>query len=520
MIEIRYVRRIITIYNSIVSLKKRTIIIGVLLVATYLFSRLLFLTKLPIFTDEAIYIRWGQIALQDSAQRFISLEDGKQPLFIWLMLPALHFIKDPLVAGRFVSVLAGFASLVGLVVLTRKLFGEKIAWWCGFIYVISPFFVLYDRLALYDSLTTAIMIWSLFLAILLSQTVHLDVALLLGMAIGMGLLTKSSAQFSLYLLPTTLFIFDWSNPKRIVKLFRWISLAGISTFMALMMQTILRLSPLNYMVGLKNLTFIVSYKEFFADPLSRLVGNLRGLVPWLVGYLTIPMVLLLAVGLFTGNTNKFFMKKLLFFCWFFVPFFALAAFGIVLYPRFMLFMAAPLLVLMAFGLDQIWQMLKSRFKRASVTIFAVSSVLFFAQPAFVSSKIIFDPINAPIPTVDRNQLMDDWPSGYGIPEVVSYLREQGKSQRIFVGTEGTFGLTPFALEIYLKNEKNIEIKGYWPISNGIKELKNVANTGELTFLLLKDTQVPDTEWPVQLIAKYQKGHGNVYSGLYLVTPKP
>ena len=48
----------------------------------YFATRIPHLATLPIFTDEAIYIRWGQIAKNDAAWRFISLTDGKQPLFI------------------------------------------------------------------------------------------------------------------------------------------------------------------------------------------------------------------------------------------------------------------------------------------------------------------------------------------------------------------------------------------------------------------------------------------------------
>lgn len=505
------------IYNRIVT-HKRFFLFGLLL-ALYFSTRLTQLTKLPIFTDEAIYIRWGQIALQDSAQRFISLEDGKQPLFIWLMLPALRFLKDPLVAGRLVSVFAGFASLMGLIVVSWKLFNEKIAWWTGFLYINIPFFVLYDRLALYDSLTTATMIWSLFLAISLAQTLRLDVALLTGMAIGAGLLTKSSAQFAMMFLPVTLLVFDWSRSRRIHRLLRWIGLAGIAVFLAIVIQTILRLSPLAYMVKLKNLTFIVSSQEFFADPLSRVVGNLRGLIPWLVGYLTVPLVFLLAIGILTGNTGMLLRKKILLLLCFFIPFLALAGFGIVLYPRFMLFMAAPLLPLGAIGLEEIRRLITSRLRGAPAALLTGGALLLLAYPMFTSSMIILDPVNAPIPTVDRNQFMDDWPSGYGIPQVVAYLGEQGTSEKIFVGTEGTFGLTPFALDIYLRNQKNIEIRGYWPIHNGIEELKEIANTGKPTFLLLKDTQIPDPQWPVELIARYQKGRGNVYMGFYRVIPK-
>ncbi|MCX6792160.1 MAG: hypothetical protein NT149_03940 [Candidatus Gottesmanbacteria bacterium] len=89
------------------------------LAVLFFVTRLTNLTKLPIFTDEAIYIRWSQIGSRDPNWRFISLVDGKQPLFTWIMMVFLRFIRDPLVAGRLVSVLAGFfTTLYGACVWT------------------------------------------------------------------------------------------------------------------------------------------------------------------------------------------------------------------------------------------------------------------------------------------------------------------------------------------------------------------------------------------------------------------
>src|SRR3989344_7067282 len=92
------------------------------LIIAYLASRLTNLTILPIFTDEAIYSYWAQIALHDPVNRFVSLEDGKQPLFIWFGAILQNFISDPLIAMRLVSVISGMFSLIGIYLLTKNLF--------------------------------------------------------------------------------------------------------------------------------------------------------------------------------------------------------------------------------------------------------------------------------------------------------------------------------------------------------------------------------------------------------------
>src|SRR5258708_29055975 len=90
------------------------IIFAAAIIALFLITRFYNILSLPIFTDEAIYVRWAQIAKNDAAWRFISLTDGKQPMFVWIAMILVKFIHDPLLAGRLVSVGAGFISLVGL----------------------------------------------------------------------------------------------------------------------------------------------------------------------------------------------------------------------------------------------------------------------------------------------------------------------------------------------------------------------------------------------------------------------
>src|SRR3989338_5499678 len=118
----------------------------VVLALIYFASRFYSILSLPFFTDEAIYIRWAQIAKQDANWRFISLTDGKQPMFIWLMMISLRFIQDPLLAGRIVSVGAGFFTLIGMYFLGREIFkSNKIGLISSALYILFPMALVYDR---------------------------------------------------------------------------------------------------------------------------------------------------------------------------------------------------------------------------------------------------------------------------------------------------------------------------------------------------------------------------------------
>src|SRR3989338_5591469 len=427
------------------------------------------------------------------------------------MYPFLIIFSDPLYAGRFVSVLSSVFCVIGIYLVARKLFDRPAAVFSSLIYIICPFTLVYDRLALMDSLLAAFAVWSIYLEILLVKYIRLDIALILGINLGLGLLTKSSALFSILLMPASLLLFEPKGKNKLKKLFKWIVLSFLSILIAQIMFNALRLSPYFYIIEQKNFSFIMPLSEFIKNPWQNFISNFRGLSGFLVGYLTWPIVILLIISLiialFQKNSRIFFL-----FIWFLLPFLSLSAFGVVLFPRFMLFMIMPLLIIAGWLTANLFYFLKSRYK-----YFYLLTGLFFIYPLSVSRTLIFNPVNAAIPVIDRNQLFDDWPSGFGVREVIGYLREQAGSKQIVVGTEGTFGLNPAVYEIYLKQNKNIIIKGYWPVGEVPAELLQYSRIYP-TYLIFKEKQIIPNSWPLRLIEKYRRGLGNTYLYFYQVLP--
>ncbi len=82
------------------------------IVLLFSMTRLIHLTILPIFTDEAVYIRWAKMINEDFSNIWIPiLIDNKKPLLMWLISIFLDISENPLWAGRFVSVIAGFCRV-------------------------------------------------------------------------------------------------------------------------------------------------------------------------------------------------------------------------------------------------------------------------------------------------------------------------------------------------------------------------------------------------------------------------
>ena len=493
---------------------KRFTIAGIfaaLLSGGFFASRLFNLTIIPIFTDEAIYLRWAQIALTDPRWRFISLIDGKQPLFIWLLLPVLKLMSDPLVAGRLISVCLGFVAMAGFAVfgwlMTKRLRGAVIG---AVLYLCLPFFLVYDRLALYEALLVAISVWSLLLTYLFGKLQRLDLALLLGMTIGAGLLTKSSANFSWYLLPLTLLLIKWPKNGKLAVFAKWLGLTLVVIVQAQIYENITRLSEFRHVIAQKNLSFIYSFSEFLQDPFRVAQGNLTGLVGWLVTYCTVPFFLVTVVAAIFLLRRKW-QEGLFFLGFFLAPFISLAFFGKVIYPRFLSFMLPALLIPVVIFVSHLWET-----KIQKPLLFILAAVVLVPILVF-DLQLLTNPINAPLPYADRQQFINDWPAGYGIKEAIALFSEEAKHKHIYVGTEGTFGLFPMALELYLGTNPNVTFKAYWPVSEVPSELQELAKTYP-TYLLFKERQDIPREWPLILINEYRRGDGPTYLRLFRVLP--
>ena len=498
---------------SVLSIKKHKwkIITAFVLIALYFFTRLVSLTQLPIFVDEAIYLRWAQIAKNDANWRFISLTDGKQPLFVWATMVMMRFIRDPITAGRLVSTITGLISMIIIWAISWLLFGNiRLAFLSSLIYLVSPFSLVYDRMALMDSMVGTFSLLSLLLAIIMIKTLRLDVALILGAVLGGGILTKTSGFLNIYLLPLTLLLFNWSARKRrppISGLLRWLALAFLAVLISQLFYSVLRLSPFFHIINQKNTLFVFPLKEWLKDPFFYFKSHLNGLSNWLISYLTWPLIFLVVYSLLDFRNH--FREKLLLFGWFAVPFMGLVTFGNILYPRFIFSMSLPLFILIAWSLNDF----SHRLKKKAVWLGAV--LLLLIVPLSIDFKLLFNPKTAPIARSDRDQYILSWPAGYGVKEIITFVKQQAEKGKIFLATEGTFGLMPAAFELYLWDNPNVEIKGFFPVEKIPEEVLEKAKIMPTYFVFNETIQVPGN-FPLKLIAEYPRPDPRYSMRLYQV----
>jgi len=477
----------------------KPLFITLLLVFGYFLTRIVNLTVIPVFCDEAIYIRWAQIMRAVQSLRFIPLSDGKQPLFMWLIIPFLKIFSDPLVAGRIVSVLSGLGTMVGMGVLSYLLFKKKeISLFASILYLVSPFCFFFDRMALVDGLLSVFGIWYLVFSILLVKNLRLDFAMISGILLGLGLITKSPALFFALMLPLTIFVINnetmkqWSNRLKLVVL--WI----VVMIFAFAIYNILRLGPEFHMIAIRNKDYVFSLSEILKYPLNPLAGNLKSVVEWYWILLTPPLFILGIFGIPLVLKNNF-KKGLFLLLWWLIPLLAQSAIARVYTSRYVLFSVPIFLIFAAVLLEQIFSTLKNK---VLTTIFLT---VIFIVPFYQVFLLIAFPQRAYLPENERKGYLEMWTAGYGIRESAEYLKEAAKTKKVLVGTEGYFGTLPNGLEMYLEKVPNITIIG---VGQPVTEISSKLIDGlkdNQVFLLVNDSRLQIiNDSGLKLIKKYPK----------------
>ena len=472
-------------------------------------TRLINLDKFPIFTDEGIYIRWARVAWHDANWRFISLTDGRQPLQTWLTIPFLKFFPDNLLlGGRLFAVLSGFIALIGLFVLVYYLFGKRASLIAGLLYVLTPFFLFYDRLALVDSMVNAGFIWGLFFLILLARTQRLDVAFLYGLTMGMTLLAKSSARVFMITGMVTPILFLQKNWRGFgKKALNFFLLFGFSAFLALVIYNVQRLSPFFHFVEEKNKTFVMTLDQFRQTPFMRFPTNIW-LIPQLIFAETAYVLSFLGLGGLVLLIKKNGQLGLYFLLWILIPYLALSFFAIVVYARYLIFLTTLLLILAAY--------LLSNLKK---NLFILCSLAFLISVSFFNYTILFKMDRIPLPGFDKWQYVEGISAGTGIKEIVDYARSRSTEKPVIILAEGNFGVVGDMLESSLKSTDKISIKGFWPLEEkNLWESQPLVEDNVVLVVFAHRTEFPGI-WPINLIKKYDKPGGKSSFTLFELKPK-
>ena len=470
--------------------KEKTIALAIVSIA-YIASRFTNLLLLPVFEDEAAYLRVAQLT-RLTGDVFLPMHGplgDLPPLFVWAVSVFLPFSSDPLVVGRSLSVAFSTLGLLGVYKIGTRLYGDSVGLVAAGMYTIAPLELFFDRQALFDPLVAVCGIWSLYCTILLVQGFGEKKAWI-GLASGMVFapLAKWSGEIFVVLPLVTMILFGWSKGRKSELMKAYLTCLGIYILLFLATGDILRA------LGLRKYSAVhAPASNLLATFLSNIgyYGLGFGLIDSFASYLTLPIavfgVFAIALAILRGKTSD---RILL--LWLLVPLISVTTLLAFFFSRYLVFAFAPLLILMSRYLVLASQTLnrvdiklkgpahRFRIGRILVVLFLFSLLL---PSVGFDRAILFDPVSAPLPEADRFQYISGHPSGYAVVDAIQYLKNRAMhgSITLIIGWEN------YAFPLYLSNNPNVTIIE-WFRNDSIE--RNFPHIGE-TYIIFDGVPVVD-----------------------------
>ncbi|MBP7768244.1 phospholipid carrier-dependent glycosyltransferase [Candidatus Woesebacteria bacterium] len=451
-------------------------VISVFFVLLYLLTHLIALVKLPVFSDEAIYIRWAQLIMDEPLRYlFFPLNDGKTPLFIWLLVPFQYIFSDQLYAGRFLSVLVGLGQLAATDGLVRRLGGRGSARIAAALSItLLPYWYFHHRMALMDGMLTFwLTLTVLFLIrsyqeisshkkqtapVVFTQQLLLSIMLSVG-AFGAALWSKLPALLVVPSFAVLLGITPLGGKK--ICLQKIVTAAAVF-FGGIACFLLLRISPAFGQLFSRGSDFLFPLQAvLFEGRWRETLPSTPNYIYYFIAYLSLPSVVLPPLALLCKNRHYRAILSLLLAAGVFL--FPIMLLGKVVYPRYLLPAAlfiTPAAALAFEALVEKMNTIHSRFNWAQLTV-GITILLFTMTSTQFLLANWFNPDALPFVSADQEQYLTKWSSGHGIAEVTQSIKITAKSGKIAVATEGSFGTLPDGILLYLHRTQvtNIWVEG-------------------------------------------------------------
>jgi 4-amino-4-deoxy-L-arabinose transferase-like glycosyltransferase len=458
----------------------------------YILANLLSLAKFPIFADEAIYIRWAQIAVANPQEyAFLPMLDGKPPLHVWFLIPFVSWVGDPLVGGRILSVLfGGFSAwIVGKII--REIRGDVFAQRTGVILALTmPYWLFHARMALAEMMVMFLFTLSFYAAtkIFRSQQRALWV-IVFSLVYGAALWTKTTSLFliGVFTLIPALMAYT-AKPsatfREIVQVYfsKQTFLLSCAGFFAGLLFLSLKFSPLFPFLFTRSADYTLSFQEWIGGQWKYVFfGLIPKVLVWFLLYATAP-VLLAAIRL----TKKHFVLLLMSLVYM-AP---IILIGKVVTARYLFAAVLPLTVMAAIGWSELCQ-------RGSRVLVGVLFTMYIVWSVIFATTFVVFPDYTPFSHEDRIQYLEEWSSGHGIAEVKERIKQLAEKGPVVIATEGYFGTLPDALQLQFSHEKTnypVEIFGIGqPIFEIPISLRDRAKKGEDVYLVINSHRFLDTD---------------------------
>jgi hypothetical protein len=490
-----------------ISVRRKIYIVA--LIVAYLGSRLYFLTRLPVFIDEALHIQRAQQTLQGD------LLAGMWPTGKWLAVKIMAlFVSLPfnaLLTARLASVLIGVGTLVACVQIGSKLFSQKEGLIAGSLYVLLPYALFYDRAALTDGFQTAFGAWTLLLSIMVVRSPSRVYIVMLVFALIASILSRLTGALFMLIPLCAVFILtpraEWRKTLRKIAP----SLLGALALLSLFFWKGVGTGEVESKAVGAGLSALWALAQ----------NNLELASNWFWMLLTPPIAVLAVLSLVWLSLRSRTRED-----WFVVLVLFMSVMPYILgakiwFPRYLLFAVVPISLLTARFLCLVESKISLCFlsvrwrgaKFARSVFLAGGALGLIVWPTLLNASIVAHPECADLPQRIRYQFVTGWPSGYGLVELAGYLNDLAASEPDGINVLRFYYWNhPYqGLDLYLAPSDSLAIYTLDPSSPDLlAQIEGIAATRRTFFVLNPPVEAEHLESLDKSLESYIKDASRVW----------
>jgi len=488
--------------------------------------RIIFIGTYPPFNDESIHIAWARYMVENPGARFISMVwGGKQPLPFWLFGWAERlYPSDPFFAGRIVSLIVSFLSLIGVYFLTNVAFSSrKAAFWASVLFVLSPMSVFFGTQVLMEPMLFALSTWLLTVFFLFIRHPDVKKAMLVGILAGIGFWIKSSVVHVIFLILGTsgVILFYWTFKKQWKNAYFLLFCLGLTLGAALIVVSPLLTNPAWPAMQAWNARYGFTFNDFLAFPIREWSTNVLSGGIWYLFYLTPLFLVLASISLIRKTNvrrqdrNTIYVLAVWGICWFFLTAITVRQVS----SRYFYPASLPLFPLAGFTMAKIMEHSFKGFKK----LLTVALLFFLSlQTAMlvVSPPFFFGILGKITPFANESYLVSGWESGYGLPQAIGWIKEKSKQYPMVVITRQDGGNPEDAiLAAFWRNKRVLvlQINPYDPTQKE-KIVSQLATATYPTYFVSRGRQYAGLELYLHEEIRFPKPWGDEFVGIYKVRP--
>jgi hypothetical protein len=297
--------------------------------------------------------------------------------------------------------------------------------------VIVPLWVVFTAIGFDEPLVAACAMSALYFQLRLIDAPSFRDAVLLGLVLGGGLLTKQSGEFAVILLPTSLLLFAWRAPRLGSRLLRWVGATLLAFLIGYVLYSVERLSPLFYQRAqiAKSLGQYTPIGDALHEIGAIFQRNWPGYRAEIDGYISAPLMIAFAIGIGLLLARRI-QVALLMLVWIVIPLGGVVLIANRPLGHYLIPVLTPAVVVIAIGVVETSRWLRAilpRGRRRAAGL-GLAGLVAFCPALLFDIRFIVDPARTQLPSYDDRELVTDAAAGSGWSAFVSIIERRATQE--------------------------------------------------------------------------------------------